>query len=364
MIIKKKITVALNKAGEISTTQLTIPGKAIKLMNINEDDKNIDIKVEDEKVIVQKNPKGKYSFVAQKNNQKNILYRLTLTKDIANKLKITKNENDVILDFSKERLIIKKNREEGMKMETRILSIINFKGGVGKTTTSHSLAAGLTLKGKKVLLIDMDPQASLTFVTLKDQPKLTIKDVLVDGRNINEVIVKTDKYDIIPSNLILNLAERQLHSKFGVEKILKKALEKLEEFYEYIIIDCPPSMSLFTVNALYTSGAVLIPCETELLALDGLNLLIQTLEQTEDELDIKIKNTAVLPTKLDQRKKLSKEILGHLRENFKTTDTVIRTCSKLNLLGLEKKSIFEIEANSTGSKDYAALVEEITGWHF
>lgn len=364
MIIKKKITVALNKAGEVSTTQLTIPGKAISLMEITEDDRNIDLIVEEGKVIVIKNPEGKNSFKAQRNNKDNLLYRLTLTKEVANHLKITKDDNEVVLDFARERLLIKKNIDEVRKMETKILSVINFKGGVGKTTTSHSLGAGLALKGKKILLIDMDPQASLTFVTLQEQPKLTIKDILVDGININEVIVKTDKYDIIPSNLILNLAERQLHTKFGVEKILKKSLEKLESFYDYIIIDCPPSMSLFTVNALYTSGAVLIPCETELLALDGLNLLIQTLEQTEDELDIKIKNTAVLPTKLDQRKKLSKEILEHLKGNFKTTETVIRTCSKLNLLGLEKKNIFEIDSNSTASKDYQALVEEITGWHF
>ncbi|MGL5963640.1 MAG: ParA family protein [Fusobacteriaceae bacterium] len=246
----------------------------------------------------------------------------------------------------------------------KILSVINFKGGVGKTTTSHSLGAGLALKDKKVLLIDMDPQASLTFVTLHEQPKLTIKDILVDGRNINEVIVKTEKFDIVPSNLILNLAERQLHTRFGVEKLLKKALEKLDSIYDYIVIDCPPSMNLFTVNALYASKAVLIPCETELLALDGLNLLIQTLEQTEDELDIEIKNTAVLPTKLDQRKKLSKEILEHLKSNFKTTNTVIRTCSKLNILGLEKKNIFEIDSSSTGSRDYEALVEEILEWHF
>lgn len=364
MILKKKINVTLNKAGEISTTQLTVPAKAIKLMEISEDNKNIDIKVENDKVIVTKNTDGKYSFISQKNNQNNTLYRLTLTREIAKAMGITKDENEVVLDFSKERFIIKKEIKEGRDMETKILSVINFKGGVGKTTTSHSLGAGLALKGKKILLIDMDPQASLTFVTLEEQPKLTIKDILVDNKNINEVIVKAKYYDIIPSNLVLNLAERQLHSKFGVEKLLKKAIEKLEESYDYIIIDCPPSMNLFTVNALYTSGAVLIPCETELLALDGLNLLIQTLEQTEEELDIKIKNTAVLPTKLDMRKKLSKEIAEHLKGNFKTTKAIIRTCSKLNLLGLEKKSIFEIDSNSTGSKDYQELVEEIIGWHF
>lgn len=364
MILKKKINVTLNKIGELSTTQLTIPAKAIKLMGISEEEKSIDISIEQDKIIVKKNLKGKSSFIAQKNNESNTLYRLTIPKELAKVLEITKMENEVVLDFSKERLIIKREKKEGRDMETKILSVINFKGGVGKTTTSHSLGAGLALRGKKVLLIDMDPQASLSFVTLDEQPKLTIKNVLVDGKNINEVIVNSKLYDIIPSNLVLNLAERQLNSKFGVEKTLKKAIDKLEESYDYIIIDCPPSMNLFTVNALYSSGAVLIPCETELLALDGLNLLIQTLEQTEEELDIKIRNTAVLPTKLDMRKKLSKEIAEHLKENFKTTKAIIRTCSKLNLLGLEKKSIFEIDSSSTGSKDYGQLVEEIIGWHF
>ncbi|MGL5051308.1 MAG: ParA family protein [Cetobacterium sp.] len=245
---------------------------------------------------------------------------------------------------------------------TKIISIINFKGGVGKTTTTHCIGSGLTLENKKVLLIDTDPQASLTFTALSETPKLTIKDILVDQKNINDVIIKTKNFDIIPSNLILNLAERQLASKFGTEKLLKKAINKLAVSYDYVIIDCPPSMNLFTVNALYASNHVLIPCETELLALDGLNLLIQTLDGTEEDLDISIKNTLVLPTKLDKRKKVSKEILEHLKENFKTTKTIIRTCSKLNLLGLTKESIYEIDSSSTASEDYKNLVEEIIKW--
>lgn len=274
-----------------------------------------------------------------------------------NEIKVKKTEKGIV---EKKEMKIKNKKSE----QTKILSIINFKGGVGKTTTSHSVGSGLGIKGKKVLLIDMDPQASLTFISIKETPKNTIKDILVDGKDINEVIVKSEYFDIVPSNLALNLAERQLNSKFGVEKILKKSLEKIKEKYEYIIIDCPPSMSLFTVNALYTSQGVLIPCETELLALDGLNLLIQTLEQTEEELDIKIKNTVVLPTKLDMRKKLSKEVVQHLNENFKTTKTVIKTSSKLNYLGLDKKSIYEIDSNGSGSKDYMNLVEEIMKWDF
>lgn len=362
MILKKKTNVVLTKKGVISTTQLNIPGKAIKLLGVDEENKNIELKFEEGKIIVTLNKEGKNCFISQKigNSQ---LYRLTISKEIAEKIGITKENNEVILDFTKDRLIISKEGND-KEIETRIISIINFKGGVGKTTTSHSLGAGLSSKGKKILLIDMDPQASLTFMTFDEVPKLTIKDIIVDGKDINKIITKTEEFDIIPSSLILNLAERQLHSKFGAEKLLKKALEKIETAYHYIIIDCPPAMNLFTVNALYASDGVIIPCETELLALDGLNLLIQTLEQTEEELDIKIKNTVVLPTKLDMRKKLSKEIADHLKENFKTTNSLIRTSSKLNLLGLSKKSIYEIDSSSTASKDYMDLVEEVMEWKF
>lgn len=358
MIFRKKINLTFNKKNKISTAYINIPVKGIKIlgepkffqMNFSEDSCEMSFEKAEsgQGLIVQANGSGK-------------LYRLTLDKNILEKVGYKKDE-EVTIDITEKKMIIKFDREKEKEKMSKIISIINFKGGVGKTTTTHSIGSGLTMKGNKVLLIDVDPQASLTFTALNETPKFTVKDILVDNMNINKVIVETENFDLIPSNLVLNLAERQLISKFGIEKLLKRALEKLEKSYDYIVIDCPPSMNLFTVNALYASDYVLIPCETELLALDGLNLLIQTLEQTQEDLEVKIKNTLVLPTKLDKRKKVSKEIFEHLKENFKTTKTTIRTCSKLNLLGLDKKSIYQIDSQCTASEDYKNLVEEIVEW--
>ena len=355
MIFEKKINIIFNKKNKISTAYLNIPIKGIKIMNEPKSLKySYDLK--NKEIILKKDEQGQPLIIQPNGNTK--LYRFTLDKEIIEKIGYKKNQL-VKIDITTEQIKISFNQEERM---SKIISIINFKGGVGKTTTTHCIGSGLSLQSKKVLLIDTDPQASLTFTALAETPKLTIKDILVNQKNINDVILETKNFDLIPSNLILNLAERQLTSKFGTEKLLKKALNKLEKTYDYIIIDCPPSMNLFTINALYASDYILIPCETELLALDGLNLLIQTLEQTEEELDIKIKNTLVLPTKLDKRKKVSKEIYEHLKENFKTTDSTIRTCSKLNLLGLDKNSIYQIDSTCTAAIDYKNLVEEITKW--
>lgn len=355
MIFERKINLTFNKKGKISTAYINLPLKGIKIMGEPE---KIMVKIEENgDLLLEKSEKGHPLIIQQ--NGKGKLFRLTLDKEFVEKKGYQKDETVKLKIENDCMRLIFKNKEEGM---SKIISIINFKGGVGKTTTTHCVGAGLKEKGKKVLLIDIDPQASLTFTAIEDVPKFTIKDILVDQKDINKVIVETENFDLIPSNLVLNLAERQLSSKFGTEKLLKKALKRLESVYDYIIIDCPPSMNLFTVNALYASDYVLIPCETELLALDGLNLLVQTLEQTQEDLDITIKNTVVLPTKLDKRKKVSKEIWEHLKNNFRSTETTIRTCSKLNLLGLDKKSIYQIDGTSSAAVDYRSLVEEIMKW--
>lgn len=244
----------------------------------------------------------------------------------------------------------------------KIISILNFKGGVGKSTTVHSLGSALTLKGKKVLVVDLDPQASLTFASLEDVPEKTIYDVFVKNENINNVIVKTDKFDILPSNLVLNIAERNLMTKYGVEHILERALKSVEGNYDYILIDCPPSLNLFTANALTASKYVIIPCETEIFALDGLNLLQTTLKEMIDGLGLEIEKMVILPTKLHKGKSISKEVFEVLTSREDAAKSSIRTCSKLNLLGLEKQSIFEIDPKCTGAEDYNNLADEVESW--
>lgn len=245
---------------------------------------------------------------------------------------------------------------------TKIISVINFKGGVGKTTTTHSLGSALKTLGKNVLLVDIDPQASLTFATLEVTPIFTIGEVFLKKIKINNSIIKTSNFDIIPSNLSFNLVERQLFSKFGTEKILQRALEDLNTIYDYIIIDCPPSLNLFTINAIIPSDYIIIPCETEVFALDGLNLLEQALVDLKSDLDLKVKKTVILPTKIDRRKSVAKEVEKYLEEMPNCTKSKIRICSKLNLLGVEKKSIFEIDKNCTASQDYLDLAKEVETW--
>ena len=244
----------------------------------------------------------------------------------------------------------------------KVISMINFKGGVGKTSSTHSLGSALTLLGKRVLLIDVDPQASLTYASLDYTPKNTVSDIFLKIKNINECLIKTKDFDLIPSNLILNLVERQLFSKYGIEKILKKAISELNEEYDYIIIDCPPALNLFAINAINTSDFLIVPCETEIFALDGLNLLLSSIENLQEELEIKLEKIMILPTKVDKRRNVSKDIQEHLESLENSTRTSIRICSKLTLLGLEKNTIFEIDKNSTASLDYMNLGKEVLEW--
>ena len=364
MIKIKKVNLFFNKKQMISTANILIPIKAIKLLGVTATQKFIKIEKSKETLVITKTEKEKTNscFIVEKNNGgKNTTFRLTLTKEMILFLNLSREKKDVVVDYNSSKIIIKKIEE--IDEMTKNICVLNFKGGVGKTTTAYCMADELNRSGKKVLLVDLDPQASLTFLALTEKPKLSIRDIFLGKNNINEAIIKTKNFDIVPSNIILSLIERELLSKFGSEKLLKKALEKLENNYDYIIYDCPPALNVFTVNALVCSSSVIIPCETELLAMEGLGLLLQTLSQTAEELDIKLKKIAVLPTMIDNRKKLSKEILEHLNENFPTTKEHIRTCSKLSFLGLgEKPTIYEIDKNCTGTKDYKKLVEEILKW--
>lgn len=365
MIVEKKLEITLNKKKEISNIKINIPAKAVKLLGIETKNNNIRIEIIENKMIIKKG--GNSSFIVKTvNTTNNAAYSITILKEYAAALGINNQNDQVVIDYTKERIIIKKKEAEVKmgRLETKIISVINFKGGVGKTTTTHSLGMGLGKEGNKVLLVDMDPQASLTFSSVEGISKYTVKDLLLGERTINEVIVNLkENVDLIPSYLSLGTIERTLNSKFGIEKLLKKSFQKLETAYDYIIIDCPPALNLFTINALYASQDVIVPCETEIYALDGLDLLLQTLKQTEEELDIEIKNTFVLPTKLDKRLKVSKEVYEHLKGNFQTTKSEIRVCSKLKELGLgDKLSIYEIDPKSTATIDYGNLVKEVEKW--
>lgn len=244
----------------------------------------------------------------------------------------------------------------------KIISFLNFKGGVGKTTSAHSIAAGLKMKGKKVLVIDMDPQGTLTFFS-KGERELNgdTREILFHEKTIGEAITNGEEFDFIGSNIKLATSELLLNNGYNKEQKLKKAIDKMakEYVYDFILIDCPPSLSIFTLNALAASTDLIIPCECELASLEGLELLLDTIRKPIEELNDGLNILGILPTKLDIRKNISKEVYEALKETYDNILPAIRINSKLSELGLDKTSIFVLDKNSNGAKDYMSVVEVI-----
>ena len=172
--------------------------------------------------------------------------------------------------------------------KTKIISVANHKGGVGKTTTVASVGVGLARKGFKVLLVDLDAQANLTSSLLEEEPAMTLYDTLIEGHELSIVHVM-DNVDIIPSSLDLSSAELELSSKMDREYILLELLEEVKRDYDYIIIDCPPSLGLLTINALVASTDLYIPMTAEVLPTRGMNTLIKSIEMVKKRANKELK---------------------------------------------------------------------------
>ena len=241
----------------------------------------------------------------------------------------------------------------------RIISFLNFKGGVGKTTSTHSIGAGLSKLGKKVLLIDLDPQGTLTFFSVEGTVASTSRELLFNELPLEECITKCGEFDLIASNIKLAISELELNAHYGKEFRLKNAISKAQTDYDYILLDCPPSLSVFTLNALTASSDLIIPCECELASLEGLDLLLATLKTPINTLNPDLNILGILPTKLDARKKISKEAYEVIKEEHERVLTPIRVNSKLSELGLGKVSIFKHDPSSNGAKDYIKVAKEI-----
>jgi len=248
---------------------------------------------------------------------------------------------------------------------TKIISVANQKGGVGKTTTSINISASLAVAERKTLLIDIDPQANSTsgLGIETSEIQYSIYDVLSSQTPINDVIIptKVPNLDIIPSHINLVGSEIELVSLPYREKILKKAFEGLTKDYRYIIIDCPPSLGLLTLNALTASDSVLIPVQAEYYALEGLGQLLNTINIVRKHLNPKLELEGVLITMYDSRLRLSKQVAEEVRKYFrsKVFNTVIFRNVRLSEAPSFGKPVILHDAVSMGTYNYIDVANEI-----
>ena len=244
----------------------------------------------------------------------------------------------------------------------KVIALMNQKGGVSKTTSTLNIGAGLHQLKKKVLLVDLDPQAHLTYsLGIKaHELEKTVYTLLKGDDQVKEVLIEQNGIMIIPSSLDLSGAEIELSGVAGREFLLKEALKRLKSF-DYVLMDCPPSLSLLTINALTTVKEVYIPLQTEFLALQGMGKLMETVEIIRKRLNKRLKMTGVIGTRYDSRKKLNKEVIEKIKEYF--GDKLFKTLIRDNISVAEApsfgKSIFDYKPNSHGAEDYLNLCKEI-----
>ncbi len=247
----------------------------------------------------------------------------------------------------------------------KILSIVNQKGGVGKTTTSINLAACLHKMKRKVLLIDLDPQSNATRGSGVDSATLqsSVNDVLLGRSSIDEAIVSSvyDGYDLLPATPALTESEVSLVSKNNREFILKNTLEDISSNYDYILMDCPPSLNILTVNSLVSATGVLIPVQCEFYALQGLSELVNTINQIQSSSNESLKIEGILRTMFDSRNNLSNDVSDQLTEYF--PNELYKTKIPRNIRVAEApshgKSILQYDGLSKGSLSYYSLAGEI-----
>lgn len=243
-----------------------------------------------------------------------------------------------------------------------IISITNQKGGVGKTTTAQSLAAGLYSKGYKILLVDLDPQGNLSYSIGANTDDSTIYEVLKKEVDVNDVIQSTSSGDIIPANILLSGAELEF-TKTGREYLLNETLNLVQTKYDFIIIDTPPALSVLTINAFTASDKLIIPMGADMFSLQGIGQLSSTIEQVQKYCNKKLNVEGILLTKYNPRTILSKdltEIVKNVAAGLKTKvfNNYIRASVSIQEAQTQQSNIINYAPTATAQSDYIKFVEE------
>lgn len=247
----------------------------------------------------------------------------------------------------------------------RVIAVANQKGGVGKTTTAINLSACLAEKGQKVLAIDMDPQGNMTsgLGIDKDEVEKNIYDLMIGQAGVDEVLQKEaiENLDVIPTSIDLSAAEIELIGVDDKEFIIRNAVQPIKDDYDYIIIDCPPSLSMLTINAMTTADSVLVPIQCEYYALEGLSQLIHTVELVKERLNPVLEIEGVVFTMYDARTNLSLQVVENVKENLQ--QNIYKTIIPRNIRLAEAPSygmpINLYDSKSTGASTYQRLADEV-----
>ena len=244
----------------------------------------------------------------------------------------------------------------------KIIAIVNQKGGVGKTTTCVNLTAALTEKGKRVLLCDLDPQGNSTSgMGVDKDAETTVYDLLMGGGELRDAVKQTEYGDVIPANKLLSGAEIELVTAEGREYTLKRILDAARGNYDYIMIDCPPSLGLLTINALCAADGVLVPVQCEYYALEGLSDLIYTIRVVKKGLNPSLELEGILLTMFDSRTNLSLQVAQEVKRHFpgKIYGTVIPRNVRLSEAPSHGMPVLGYDRSSRGAESYQRLAAEI-----